>query len=66
VVRIEDEMMFLLAMLNTYFKQFYTAFCMPFTLVTQVKPAQAAMQTVAPNAWQPLTPLPAPVLRLAL
>ena len=59
-------MMFLLAMLNTYFKQFYTAFCVPFMPVTQVKPAQAAMLTVAPNAWQPLTPLPAPVLQLAL
>jgi hypothetical protein len=65
VVRIEDEMMFLLAMLNTYFKQFCTAFCTHFMPVTQVKPAQAAIQTVAPHAWQPLTPFPAPVLQLA-
>jgi hypothetical protein len=65
VVRIEDEMMFLLVMLNTYFKQFCTAFCTHFMPVTQVKPAQAATKTVAFYAWQPLTPLHAPVLQLA-
>jgi hypothetical protein len=64
VARIEDEMIFLLAMIKTYLEQFFAAFCMPFSLVAQQNNAQAATKYVAHYAWQPLTPLPAPVLRL--
>ncbi len=64
VIRIEVEMIIILAMLNTYLERFKNAFCMPFSLVVQVFTAQAATKFVALYAWQTLTPLPAPVLRL--
>ena len=57
-------MMFLLVMLNTYLKRFTAAFCMLFGIVDYASIAKAATKFVAFYAWQPLTPLPAPVLRL--
>jgi hypothetical protein len=64
LIRIEDEMIFLLAMLNTYLERSLNAFCMPFSLVVQAFTAQAATKFVAYCACANLTPLPAPVLRL--
>jgi hypothetical protein len=64
VIRIEDEMMFLLAMLNTYFERFTAALRMPFSSAAQAFIVQAATHHVATNACPTLTPLPAPVLRL--
>jgi hypothetical protein len=64
LIRIEDEMIFLLAMLNTYLERSLNAFCMPFSLVVQAFTAQAAIKFIASYACANLTPLPAPVLRL--
>ncbi len=64
VIRIEVEMILILAMLNTCLERFKNAFCMLFSLVVHVFTAQAAIKFVATYAWQPLTPLPAPALRL--
>jgi hypothetical protein len=66
VARIEDEMIFLLAMIKTYLEQRFAAFCVPFSLVAQQNNAQAAIKYIANYAWHPLTPLPAPVLRLCV
>jgi hypothetical protein len=57
-------MIFLLAMLNTYFERFTAALGMPFSTVVHALIAQAATHHVATSACATLTPLPAPVLRL--
>jgi hypothetical protein len=64
LIRTEVEMIPMLAMLNTYLERFINAICKPFCLVVQAFTAQAAIKFIATYAWQFLTPLPAPVLRL--
>lgn len=66
--RIDVEMMFLLALMIASLARFTAAFGMPNQVLAQQNIAQAATQLIAKLiatlSLVPLTPLPAPVLRL--
>lgn len=57
-------MMFLLTLIDACLTRFTAAVAMPYRALAQQNIAQAAMQFIATPACTPLTPLPAPVLRL--
>jgi hypothetical protein len=68
VVRIDVEMMFLLALMHASLERFTAAFGVPNQALAQQNIARAATQLIAKLiatlVLYPLTPLPAPVLRL--
>jgi hypothetical protein len=64
MVRIEVEMMFLLALITLTLQRFITVVVRPFLALAPQNIAQAAMPFIAMPACHRLTPLPAPVLRL--